>query len=60
MPSIDAETWRRVSLDLAQRAEAEGLIDVAYERHDSPLGTIVVAATHAGLVRIGLPMKART
>jgi methylated-DNA-[protein]-cysteine S-methyltransferase len=56
-PSVDAETWRRVSLELAQRAEAEGLVDVAYERHDSPLGSIVVAATHDGLVRIGLPIE---
>lgn len=56
-PAVDAERWRRVSLELAQRAEAEGLIDVAYERHDSPLGSIVVAATHDGLVRIGLPIE---
>jgi methylated-DNA-[protein]-cysteine S-methyltransferase len=55
--SIDAESWRRVSLDLAQRADADGLIDVAYERHDSPLGSIVVAATNHGLVRIGLPIE---
>lgn len=56
-PPIDAERWRRVSVGLAQRAEAEGLVDVAYERHDSPLGSIVVAATHDGLVRIGLPIE---
>jgi methylated-DNA-[protein]-cysteine S-methyltransferase len=56
-PAIDGETWRRVSVDLAQRAEAEGLVDVAYERHDSPLGSIVLAATHDGLVRIGLPIE---
>lgn len=55
--SIDAEQWRRVSLDLVQLADAEGLLDVAYERHDSPLGSIVVAATHDGLVRVGLPIE---
>lgn len=55
--SIEAENWRHVSLVLVQRADAEGLIDVAYERHDSPLGSIVVAATHDGLVRIGLPIE---
>lgn len=27
------------------------------EGHDSPLGSIVVAATHDGLVRIGLPIE---
>jgi methylated-DNA-[protein]-cysteine S-methyltransferase len=56
-PAIDAERWQRVSLELAQRAEAEGLVDVAYERHDSPLGEIVIAATRNGLVRIGLPIE---
>jgi methylated-DNA-[protein]-cysteine S-methyltransferase len=56
-PAVDRDTWQRVSLELTQRAEAEGLIDVAYERHDSPHGSIVVAATHDGLVRIGLPIE---
>ena len=48
-------TWQRIRGDLSRRAEAEGLIDVAFERHDSPLGSILVGATDAGLVRIGLP-----
>ena len=38
------------------RAAAEGLIDVAYERHDSPFGPMFACATEAGLVRIGLPL----
>jgi methylated-DNA-[protein]-cysteine S-methyltransferase len=38
--------------DLAERAEAEGLIDVAYTSVDSPLGPLVVAATPKGLVRV--------
>jgi methylated-DNA-[protein]-cysteine S-methyltransferase len=38
-------------------ADAEGLIDVAFERHDSPLGTLVLAATDRGLVRLGLPAE---
>src|SRR3954453_19630968 len=36
---------------LAERAEAEGLLDVAYASVDSPLGPLVVAATPKGLVR---------
>ena len=36
------------------RAEAEGLIDVAVEQHDSPLGRLTLAATADGVVRIGL------
>jgi methylated-DNA-[protein]-cysteine S-methyltransferase len=40
---------------LAERASAEGLVDVAYARADSPFGPLLVAATPRGLVRIGLP-----
>jgi methylated-DNA-[protein]-cysteine S-methyltransferase len=38
--------------DLGARAEAEGLVDVAYTSVDSPLGPLVVAATPRGLVRV--------
>jgi methylated-DNA-[protein]-cysteine S-methyltransferase len=38
--------------ELTDRAEAEGLIDVAYTSVDSPLGPLVVAATPVGLVRV--------
>ena len=34
------------------RAEAEGLVDVAYATTDSPVGPLLVAATDAGLVRL--------
>ena len=39
------------ALDL-QRVAAEGLLDVAYASVDSPLGTLVVASTPRGLVRL--------
>jgi methylated-DNA-[protein]-cysteine S-methyltransferase len=38
-----------------ERAAAEGLLDVAYARTDSPFGTLLVAQTSRGLVRVGLP-----
>ena len=38
--------------DLGARAEAEGLVDVAYASVDSPLGPLVVATTPRGLVRL--------
>lgn len=50
-------TWARIRRDLAAGAEAEGLVDVAIERHDSPLGPILLGATHEGLVRVGLPAE---
>ena len=50
---------REAALDLptdaptvADRAAAEGLLDVAYASVDSPLGPLVVAATPRGLVRV--------
>jgi methylated-DNA-[protein]-cysteine S-methyltransferase len=40
---------------LAERAAAEGLLDVAYTSTDSPFGPLLLATTPRGLVRVGLP-----
>jgi methylated-DNA-[protein]-cysteine S-methyltransferase len=40
---------------LAERASAEGLLDVAYTSTDSPFGPLLLATTPRGLVRVGLP-----
>jgi methylated-DNA-[protein]-cysteine S-methyltransferase len=40
---------------LARRAADEGLLDVAYATTDSPFGTLLLAQTPRGLVRVGLP-----
>jgi methylated-DNA-[protein]-cysteine S-methyltransferase len=40
---------------LADRAAAEGLLDVAYATEDSPFGQLLLAITPRGVVRIGLP-----
>jgi len=37
---------------LATTAERDGLLDVAYRSIDSPLGSLLLAATPAGLVRV--------
>ena len=37
---------------LLSRAEAEGLVDVAYAETDSPVGRLLLAATDRGLVRV--------
>ena len=42
---------------LAMRAEAEGLLDVAYAQVDSPLGPLTVAATRRGVVRVAYPER---
>ena len=37
---------------LAQRAEESGLLDIAYRTVDSPVGTLLLASTTAGLIRV--------
>lgn len=40
---------------LAERADNEGLLDVAYTTSDSPFGPLLLAATAQGLVKVSLP-----
>jgi len=40
---------------LTERADAEGLLDVTYANVDSPFGTLLIAATPRGVVRLNLP-----
>ena len=53
----DPAALQRLRRGLAEEAARADLIDVAFERHETPLGTIVVGATRDGLVRIGLPSE---
>lgn len=45
----------RAAKRLADRAAAEGLVDVAYATLDSPVGPLLAAATPRGLVRVTFP-----
>jgi methylated-DNA-[protein]-cysteine S-methyltransferase len=45
----------RAAAALAGRAEAEGLLDVAYARIDSPFGSLTAAATQSGLISLSFP-----
>jgi methylated-DNA-[protein]-cysteine S-methyltransferase len=40
---------------LADRAAVEGLLDVAYTTMDSPFGSLLLASTPRGLVKVSLP-----
>ncbi len=42
----------RLARQLPERAEQEGLLDVGYRTLDSPIGTLLLAATTTGVVRI--------
>ena len=44
-------------LRLADDAARAGLLDVAYRSVDSPLGSLLLAATPAGLVRVAYPVE---
>jgi methylated-DNA-[protein]-cysteine S-methyltransferase len=55
MKSMTANEYETARRRFVLRAEAEGLIDVAVEQHDTPLGPITLAATSQGVVRLGLP-----
>ena len=44
-----------ITARLAARAEAEGLLEVAYCSIDSPVGPLLASATPRGLVALGLP-----
>ena len=45
----------RLRADVARRAADEGLLDVAYGTHDSPLGPLTLFVTPRGLVRLAYP-----
>lgn len=53
LPDVDEERLERLHARLAARAATTGDLDVAYRTIDSPLGPLVLAATPAGLVRVG-------
>lgn len=42
---------------LAATAQAEGILDVAYRTVGSPVGTLLLAATDLGLVRVAYPSE---
>jgi methylated-DNA-[protein]-cysteine S-methyltransferase len=57
LPAADEGTTARLRAALAERAAAEGLLDVAYRTVDSPVGPLLLAATPAGLVRVAYEVE---
>jgi methylated-DNA-[protein]-cysteine S-methyltransferase len=56
-PSSTEQADRRSRL--ASRADAEGLLDVAYTWADSPVGSLLIAGTPAGVVRVAFDTETR-
>lgn len=52
LPEIDVDTATRLHTRLVASAAAGGLLDLAYRTVDSPIGTLLLAATPLGLVRV--------
>jgi len=50
-PTI-SETVARLHQSLEQAAIRDGLLDIAYTIHDTPVGALLLAATERGLVRV--------
>ena len=53
----DPDTLSGLRHSLGLAAEAEGLLDVAYTTIDSPVGTLLLAATPKGLVRVAYDIE---
>jgi methylated-DNA-[protein]-cysteine S-methyltransferase len=51
-PAADRDTDAELRARLAADAEREGLLDVSYRTFDSPFGSLLLAASPEGLVRV--------
>ncbi|MDA2891276.1 methylated-DNA--[protein]-cysteine S-methyltransferase [Mycolicibacterium sp. BiH015] len=51
------DSLRRLHDRLVASAEPSGLLDIAYRTIDSPVGTLLLAATPAGLVRVAFDVE---
>jgi methylated-DNA-[protein]-cysteine S-methyltransferase len=52
LPEHDQEATRRLHERLVEAAQRDGLLDLAYRTLDTPVGTLLLAATEQGLVRV--------
>src|SRR5690242_3753630 len=57
LPEIDEQAQRRLHARLVAAAGAAGILDVAYRTIDTPVGTLLLAATGKGLVRVAYPCQ---
>lgn len=57
LPEHDTEAMARLHARLAERAVRAGVLDVAYRTLDTPAGTLLLAATDEGVVRIAYAVQ---
>jgi methylated-DNA-[protein]-cysteine S-methyltransferase len=53
----EAATLDRLHATLERKAQADSLLDVAYRTLDTPVGTLLLAATDVGLVRVAYDIE---
>lgn len=56
-PPAPADTFAAARAGFAARAAADGLVALAYDDHESPLGRLRIGATATGIVRVVLPAE---
>ena len=57
LPEPTAAELSALRARLAERAARDGLLDVAYRTLDTPVGSLLLAATEAGLVKVAYPSQ---
>ena len=57
LSEVDEAAQRRLHARLAAAANRAGILDVAYRTIDTPVGTLLLAATERGLVRVAYPRE---
>src|SRR5690606_33958966 len=57
LPEADAKAHRRLHARLTGAAQREGLLDVAYRTLETPVGSLLLAATEQGLVRVAYDVQ---
>ncbi len=57
VPASDPETVSAALRQALDRAEADGLVDVAWTSTDTPIGPLLLASTEAGLVKVGFGVQ---
>ncbi|WP_189936170.1 methylated-DNA--[protein]-cysteine S-methyltransferase [Streptomyces sulfonofaciens] len=60
LPAPDDAVMSRLHSRLAAQAGAAGILDVAYRTLDSPVGSLLLAATEKGLVRVAFAVQDHT
>jgi len=53
----DETDLRRLHARLVEAAQSDGILDVGYRTIDSPVGTLLLAATELGLVRVAYEVE---